>query len=444
MIPTPICDFVRDYAAGNPVRAHMPGHKGKGALEALDITEISGADDLFHPQGIIARSEEIASRLFGCPTWYSTEGSSLCIRAMLHLAMTRQRSSRPWVLAGRNAHKAFVNAAILLDFAITWLYPRAEDSFLSCTVSPEDVEAALAHADTMPFAVYLTSPDYLGSTADIAAIAAVCHRYGVPLVVDNAHGAYLRFLQPSQHPMDLGADLCCDSAHKTLPVLTGGAYLHISPALCAQLAPRVKDSMALFGSTSPSYLILQSLDGCNPKLEALPEQLETFLPQAKQLKDALMQHGFILVGEEPLKITITPKPFGYTGEALGELLEEHGIVCEFSDPDHLVLMLTPENTPEELRRIREALCAIPQKPAIPSHPLPLQRAQVVCSPRQAAFAPHEQLPVEQCLGRILASAAVSCPPAIPIAICGERLDETAIARFRYYGISHCCVVRHDI
>ena len=113
-------------------------------------------------------------------------------------------------------------------------------------------------------AFYLTSPDYLGGMQDIAALSAVCDAHGVPLLVDNAHGAYLRFLPGgSRHPIDLGAAACCDSGHKTLPVLTGGAYLHLGPKAPVQEESTVRSALALFGSTSPSYLILQSLDACN-------------------------------------------------------------------------------------------------------------------------------------------------------------------------------------
>ena len=102
--------------------------------------------------------------------------------------------------------------------------------------------------------MYVTSPDYLGGQSDVAALAEVSHRHGVPLLADNAHGAYLRFLSPSRHPMDLGADLCCDSAHKTLPVLTGGAYLHVGRAAPEPFRENARRALALFGSTSPSYL----------------------------------------------------------------------------------------------------------------------------------------------------------------------------------------------
>lgn len=437
MISTPVCDFVRDYAASAPVRLHMPGHKGRGPLgcESLDITEIRGADDLYHPEGILARSEENASRLFDCRTVYSAEGSSLAIRAMLYLAYTRS-GCKGRCLAGRNAHKSFLHTAVLLDFPISWLW--AGDSYLSCPVTAETVEAAILAEKEKPFAVYLTSPDYLGNLAPVGEIASVCHRHGVPLLVDNAHGAYLKFLPRSLHPMDLGADLCSDSAHKTLPVLTGGAYLHMGPDWTTEEA---KAAMALFGSTSPSWLILQSLDGANPAMERLPGDIAALAPHIAALKGALLAHGFALVGAEPLKITVHAAKFGYSGEEMAEILEKQGIFCEFADGDFLVFMLTPRNTPEELDRLRAALCALPRGVRQEEPPIALARPKAACTPRQAAFAPRETIPVENSLGRILALANVSCPPAVPIVMCGEEIDEAAREALCRCGIEEVTVIK---
>ena len=415
----------------------MPGHKGRGILgcESLDITEIRGADDLYHPEGILARSEENASRLFGCRTVYSAEGSSLAIRAMLYLAYTRS-GCKGRCLAGRNAHKSFLHTAVLLDFPISWLW--AGDSYLSCPVTAETVEAAILAEKEKPFAGCLTSPDYLGNLAPVGEIASVCHRHGVPLLVDNAHGAYLKFLPRSLHPMDLGADLCSDSAHKTLPVLTGGAYLHMGPDWTAEEA---KAAMALFGSTSPSWLILQSLDGANPAMERLPGDIAALAPHIAALKGALLAHGFALVGAEPLKITVHAAKFGYSGEEMAEILEKQGIFCEFADGDFLVFMLTPRNTPEELDRLRAALCALPRGVRQEEPPIALARPKAACTPRQAAFAPRETIPVENSLGRILALANVSCPPAVPIVMCGEEIDEAAREALCRCGIEEVTVIK---
>ena len=442
---SPICEFVSRYAASDPLRLHMPGHKGASFLgmEAIDITEIDGADSLFEAHGIIQKSEENASKLFGCPTFYSTEGSSLCIRAMLYLCMlyTKQEGKKPLIAAARNVHSTFIRAAAMLDFNIHWLYGNQKDGYLSCVIEPQQLEDWLDSEENPPVAVYLTSPDYLGNVADIRRISQICRKNGVLLIVDNAHGAYLRFLPHSEHPIDLGADLCCDSAHKTLPVLTGGAYLHISnhaPKLFTECA---KQALAMFGSTSPSYLILQSLDAVNQYLfRAYPELLSTFLLSKNQAKAELVTHGYSFIGCEPLKLTIDCKAYGYTGFELAQYLKDANIYVEFSDPDYLVLMLTPGIGIDGLQTLKAALTAIPRQPAMKGAlPTPAIGKQII-TPRQAAFCPCETVPVADSLGRILASPSVGCPPAVPIIICGEQIDQHTIECFQYYGIETCCVI----
>ena len=222
---TPISDFVKKYARNGFSRFHMPGHKGKKILgcEKIDITEIDGADVLSTAAGIIGESENNASSLFKTAhTFYTTEGSSTAICAMLALSGGKK------ILAARNIHKAFIHACALLDYDVEWLMPQTPENILSCEISGKLVEAKLASMPEKPSAVYITSPDYLGNIQDIPGIADVCKKHNIPLLVDNAHGAYLGFLKKSLHPIHLGATVCCDSAHKTLPVLTGGAYLHIA------------------------------------------------------------------------------------------------------------------------------------------------------------------------------------------------------------------------
>ena len=441
---TPICEFVTRYAASDPLRLHMPGHKGTSFLgmEAIDITEIEGADSLFEAHGIIRESEENASKLFGCPTFYSTEGSSLCIRAMLYLCVlyAKQEGKKPLIAAARNVHSTFIQAAAMLDFDIHWLYGNRKDGYLSCVIDPGWLEHWLDTEENLPVAMYLTSPDYLGNIADIRSISQICHRHGILLIVDNAHGAYLKFLPHSEHPIDLGADLCCDSAHKTLPVLTGGAYLHISDYAPQLFTSLVKQALSMFGSTSPSYLILQSLDAVNQYLlHVYPALLKTFLPTCSRFKTELAAYGYSFVGNEPLKLTINCKSYGYTGTELAHHLKEANIHVEFSDPDYLVLMLTPEIGNDGLQRLKTALTVLPRRSAITgSSPAPAIEKSII-TPRQAAFSQCETLPVANSLGRILASPSVGCPPAVPIIVCGEQIDQHTIACFQYYGIETCCV-----
>ena len=436
---TPIDDFVKKYIEQNPLRLHMPGHKGKADMGA-DITEVGGADSLYEAAGIILESEQTAGTLFGCRTFYSTEGSSHCIRAMLQLACLHaaEAERRPVVLAGRNAHRAFITAAALLDFDLHWLYGK-DEGYLSCNIDARVVETAIL--ETHPTALYLTSPDYLGNRTDIASIAAVCRKHGVLLLVDNAHGAYLKFLPERLHPMDLGADMCCDSAHKTLPVLTGGAYLHIRPDAPAMLAGEARRALGLFGSTSPSYLILRSLDRANLYLSAHRERLSAFLPKVEACRKMLEKQGFCMIGDEPLKLTVNAKKAGYSGIALAQILEKKNIVCEFADPDYLVLMVTPETGEEGLRCLVDAFSAVERRPEIDLRPPMPGRAERVCSVRTAMFSPREEIATEEAEGRILAAENMGCPPAVPILVAGERIDKAACKCFEYYGIESVAVLR---
>lgn len=430
---TPVADFVQRYAKAGTARLHMPGHKGRCFLgcEPWDITEIHGADALYEAEGILAESEQNAAALFGSQrTCYSTEGSSQCIRAMLYLAVAASGSHT--VVAARNVHRAFVSAAALLDLEIRWLWPEESRSLCGCPISPAQLEETLNSLPEPPAAVYLTSPDYLGGMAEIPALAQVCHQHGTLLLVDNAHGAYLRFLQPSLHPLDLGADLCCDSAHKTLPVLTGGAYLHLSLAAPAQLAPLAKSALGLFGSTSPSYLTLASLDLCNRYLaEGYPQRLAEAVKRLAELREKLTAAGWRVEPSDPLRVTVAA-PRGVTGQELAGQLRRQGAECEYADRDFLVLMATPENTPEELAQAAAALGQCPGEANPPQ--LPLARGERACSIRQAAFAPRETVDAAHSLGRVCGLPTVGCPPAIPIAVSGERITPEALALFAYYGI----------
>ncbi|MBO4915051.1 MAG: GNAT family N-acetyltransferase [Oscillospiraceae bacterium] len=448
---TPICDFVRDYAEKKPLRFHMPGHKGIGSadMEELDITEVPGADVLYSARGIIAESEANASAIFGSArTLYSVEGSSLCIRTMLYLARlwAEENGRAPLVLAGRNAHKTFLSAVALLDMDVEWLFSESEgQGIVSCLVTAEGLERRLAELSQKPAAVYITSPDYLGCRADIASLAEVCRRHGILLLVDNAHGAYLKFMSTSEHPLDLGADLCCDSAHKTLPVLTGGAYLHLSKSAPNLLCEAAERALALFASTSPSYLTLQSIDAANAVLsDNYVNNVMSTYRQASSLFDSLRDAGWELVGNEPFKLTLRTKPRGYTGVEVAELLGGENIVCEFADDDHIVFMFTASTPAQDFELLSDALLKLAPRRPLTSEPPILCKLIRRLSPREAMLAPSETLPIDEAQGRILASPCVSCPPAVPILVCGEQIDADAVRAFCYYGVERVEVVRERI
>lgn len=439
---TPIVSFLKSYQEKSPVRMHMPGHKGAGILgfEGMDLTEIYGADELFAAEGIIKESEQNASSLFGCPTYYSTQGSTLCIQTMCTILCqdAKSKGKKPKILAGRNAHRSFIHAAALLDFDIEWLYGNSD--YLSCKIHAEDLEKAII--ESHPTAVYLTNPDYLGNLLDIKSLASVCKKHNVLLAIDNAHGAYLRFLEQSLHPIDLGADLCCDSAHKTLPVLTGGAYLHLSDSLNQVWGNNVKHFMEYFSSTSPSYLIMASLDAANDVLDrTFRNSLSECVRSIDLLKNTLVQHGYMILSGEPMKITIATKEFGYTGNEIANLLMECDIYPEFYDSDYIVLMPSPYNTKDDLKRLETCLCGIERKPLLINKPPKLEQSKKAMNVRQALFSSSITLDVSKSLGQVCSSVTVSCPPAILPVIPGEVISESSIEVMKYYGIETVRVVK---
>lgn len=518
---TPVYDFVQSYIQNNPARFHMPGHKGKSFLgcEPGDITEVFGADVLSESQGIIGASQKNACTLFGTgATYYSTEGSSLSIKAMLAAAWMawkeerqkekqnvkrkekqnveqneiqdkkqkerqhgdfcdRNDGRRPWVLAARNIHRAMIDGCALLDLEVQFIPWKEQMGICSTVVESSMVREILSTVEEKPIGVYLTSPDYLGMQSDIASIAKVCREYHVPLLVDNAHGSYLAFLQENRHPIALGADMCCDSAHKTLPVLTGGGYLHVSKTGVRKYGGYIRKAMTLFGSTSPSYLILQSLDLCNRYLaEHYREKLEQCVCRLEQLRQQMRSEGIPVLSGEPLKLVIDAGECGCSGYEISQEMREgkwrdseghcRGIECEYADDRFVVLMVTPENSYGELECLESWLqhTRWKQKKGLQQKTLLQQNEQLQqtnalqkktvlqqikpfqgktvqrMTIRQAVFSASEMVPVENAVGRILAQETVSCPPAIPIGISGEEITPEMAEVFRFYGIEKVAVV----
>ena len=429
--------FAEDYAASGISRLHMPGHKGCKihGLEPLDLTEIKGADSLFESEGVIAQGERRTAEIFGArTTCWSAEGSSLCIKAALGLAV-RHFGRRITVAAPRNCHRAFISACVLLDIDVKWIFPESGSARLcECGAAPEAVEKALAGGGVD--AVYITSPDYLGGISDIGGISRVCKKHGALLICDNAHGAYLKFVGEGLHPLDLGADIVCESAHKTLPVYTGGAYLHIAKSAPANFDELAKPAMVLFGSTSPSYLIMGSLDRCTDLLEGdLPKMLRACCERTARTKKLLAERGISDISREAMKITIDAVKLGYTGVQLAEMMRRSKMECEYADAEVVVLMLSPYNPERDFERIESFFSGLELREplAIPCPPEPL-RPEKVMSLRQAELSRAERIDVEKAEGRVCARSAMSCQPSVAAVMGGEKISAEAIKILKRYSI----------
>lgn len=441
---TPVYNFLKQYAESGTVRAHMPGHKGRLPHEALrelsrfDITEIAGADSLFEADGILAEAERNTASLYGSgETCFLTGGSTLGIQTMLACTC----SPGDTVIAARNAHKAFINTCALLGLNVRWILPDCRDSFgVSGTVTPGQIEKALTEGGAK--AVYITSPDYLGFLCDVKAIADICRRYNVPLLVDNAHGAHLKFGQEDRHPVTLGASMCCDSAHKTLPVLTGGAYLHIAKGFPVS-KEQVKEKAALFGSTSPSYLILLSLDLCSQYLsERGHEDFSALHETVNGLWKTAEKAGFSRPDGllDDTKLTLDGAEHALSGEALAAYFRREGIECEYAGERHVVFMLSPQNTSEDIAHFHKVLLHAPygkERFDIPDFSLPV----CVMPPREAVFAPFECVNLDDACGRTAAQTKITCPPGVPLVVAGEVIAKNVLKFLKNSGITAINVVK---
>lgn len=440
---TPVYDFLKKYSRSDFLRCHMPGHKGAEfcglapEIYSLDITEINGADSLFESDGIIAESERNMSSLYNTrATVFSAGGSTLCMQAMLYLIKKENRR----VFAVRNVHRAFLNASALLDIDVEWIMPDYSDSLLSGELCLASVEKLLSECESSA-CVYVTSPDYTGKLADIKALSEICHRYDARLLVDNAHGAHTAFFPQSLHPIALGADLCCDSAHKMLPALTGSALLHTSRE---EYAPLLKQAMSIFGSTSPSYLIMCSLDLCCDYIEKhIREDIRIGAERITALKNNL-SHLVSFADTEPFHITVKAQECGFNGLELADILRSFNVECEYADDSIVILLMAPVNTEKDYNMLENALEKALEKaerhtPAVRklSLPSPVKAMSI----REAVFAPSEEICVDSAENRICASVKVPCPPAVPIAISGELITREHIKIFNRYGIFTVNVVK---
>ena len=454
----PIKKFVENYVGKKSIRLHMPGHKGQFGYEE-DITEIPGADSLYMADGIIAESESKTADLFGArKTCYGTEGASQIIKAMCFMAIKKyyenkgMLAKKPIILAARNAHKSFIHASALLEFDIKWMYPEKQEgrySICSCNITPERLESYIDELQGEEYldrvaAVYITSPDYLGNMLDVEGLARVAHERNLMLLCDNAHGSYLRFLKEDLHPLSLGADLVADSAHKTLPVLTGGAYLHISLKAPEGIEDSAKRAMLMFGSTSPSYPILKSLDELTEKInEADFARAEKYVGELKSILPCL--EG------EPFKITIPVYKLGMDGREVAEKLRRANMEPEYADPDYVVTMWSPYNKfPVEsiwFKRIVNELVE-GAKGSLEAEFADIGVKKLDCRPRvryqpyEVLYTSSETVDVDRgIIGRIAADSVAPCPPAILPVVVGEMIDEDVLEILKFYDVKKIDVLK---
>ena len=332
---------------------HTPGHKNNFFngydLLSLDYTELPMTDSLYEANGVIREAEKEVSRLYGSKdSFFSSGGNTLCIQAMIRMCAGKEDK----ILCDRLVHRSAVSAMALLGVKPIFI----KRNFKNGTAWDIDIEDLKEKIKKNPDvkAFYLTSPNYYGVMQDISLISSICKRRGIPVLVDNAHGSHLKFL--SSHPLDMGASLTADSAHKTLPVLTAGAFLHINEE---KFKASAKSAMALFGSTSPSYPIMASMDIAAKWLFKNGEKEYKILAEkVKDLKKLAPCENFFLDGIDPIRITINCQEIGYTGYEMRKEFYKFKIEPEMCDKNFLVLIATPFNSEKDWNRLRLAVKSI--------------------------------------------------------------------------------------
>lgn len=437
-----LLEKLKNYTASDALPMHMPGHKRntdafpwlKALGGGLDITEIDGFDNLNEPEELFRELEIRAAKLWGakesiCLVNGSTGGVLTAVRAAL------ERGGE--LLTVRGSHKSVYHAAEIVGAGVHYLVPKIDPDFgIWSSVTAEEVAEALdAHPNVRLVAI--TSPTYEGVISDVRAIAGVCHARGVALLVDEAHGAHLGFGGFPESAVRCGADLVVQSLHKTLPCLTQTAILHVNGGLVDPAD--VRRNAAMFQSSSPSYLLTASIDGCVRYLEqegaAAAERwqslLEEFYESIRGLRNLRVlreKEGFF--ARDPSKLVVSAAGTDLDGAGLMQILrEQFHIELEMAHGDYIVAMTGMGDTPETLRRFSKALHAVDQmcrRTGLPAKAegfsLPEQRMPI----HKAVAAPGEFCPVAEAVGKVSGEYVWAYPPGTPLLVPGEMLDERTV------------------
>ncbi len=436
---TPLADALKAHVLRGRISFHTPGHKGGFApLSALtpayDLTELPDTGSLYDGGDAVERAEREAADAFGTAlTAFSAGGCSLCIWTMLSLAAERGRK----IVMARASHRSAVNAAAYLRLEVSWL----------TDLTPEGVDRALTESGAQ--SVFLTSPDYFGRLADVAGISRVCGCRGAALLVDNAHGSHLDAF--GLHPLALGADMAADSWHKTLPVLTGGACLHIAKdgLFGGTDAAALKQTMAMFGSTSPSFLVLHSMDLAREWWQREGKEAFSRLPRRlAPVFEAVRRAGLVFspgTPTDPARVVLDCH--GRDGRQAADRLREAGAEPEMADGSRVVLIPSPLHTDGQLDALARAIGEIHPQTLREAVPSPFSAEMPRRLPRramplwEAVLAPHETVSARESAGRIAGVSVCPCPPGVAAVAPGEIIDDEMASRLVRAGFAGLRVVR---
>lgn len=451
-----------EYGKSDFYPFHMPGHKRRCIFDfpnpySIDITEIEGFDNLHHAEGILKDSMEEAAKIYGSDKSYYLVNGSTCGILSAICGCTRSGGT---ILMARNCHKAAYHGTILHHLYPKYLYPEYLEKFgINGGILPEDVEHALK-ANAKIQAILIVSPTYDGIVSDVKKIADIAHKFGVPLIVDEAHGAHLTFADHDDREkrfpksaLECGADVVIESLHKTLPSLTQTAVLHIKSKLVNPV--NVERYLGMFQSSSPSYVFMASMEKCvrfmdvegREEMKRYEDRMIRFFESMKDLKvlkvlDWNVRKEKSVFDWDMSKVVVSTKQAGFGGEKLCKILgEDYHIEMEMSAPEYAVALTSLMDTEEGLGRLAAALKEIDQMAAKNqvvednerSLLAEIPRAVTVTSLAYALDCDGRKIPVEESNGKISQEFVYLYPPGIPILAPGERITEDILERIRWYG-----------
>lgn len=427
---------------------HMPGHKrnqirfGEGLPYGIDITEIEGFDDLHHADGIIKEAQQEAARLYGAEeTKFLVNGSTAGILSAV-LGCTKKGDQ---ILVARNCHKSVYHAIFLNELEPVYLWPGFSRQFqLNTEISVSAVKAALTKHSRIK-AVVIVSPTYDGVVSDIESIAEAVHERGIPLIVDEAHGAHFGF-HPyfPENALKKGADVVIHSLHKTLPSLTQTALLHMRGEYIDKR--RISSYLDMLQSSSPSYILMASIHECIRMLREEKEQLfEPYVRNLDTLRKNLqnLKHLKLVQTEhyDRSKLVISVRHTDMSGRELyRELLEKYHLQMEMAAGSYVLAMTSPGDTKEGFARLEQALFELDAAAGLrenvqeddiaklPENPVICTSAKVaLCGAKETTY-----LPVEKSEGMISLEYAYLYPPGCPMIVPGERISRECIKRLAGY------------
>ncbi|MET3700037.1 arginine/lysine/ornithine decarboxylase [Bacillus oleivorans] len=435
----PLYNALQRHIQTNPISFHVPGHKGgllyqeKSRLLAADVTEITGMDDLYHPSGILFESQKLLTDLYNSDqSLFLVNGSTVGNLAMIYGTC----SEGDVVLVQRNSHKSIIHGLMLAKVHPVFLEPEYEQEWgIAKGITANTLAEALKQYPEAK-AVILTYPNYYGMADPIEDLIQQAHAINIPVLVDEAHGAHFLGKEPfPRSALQGGADIVVQSAHKTLPSLTMGAYLHIREGLVN--VESIQQALSILQTSSPSYLIMASLDYARSYLGTFTmEDFQFWKTYKEHINECLVKiRGIDLYQNpytDPLKITIRLSN-GESGQMLQRLLEEQGIYPEFSDPANVLLifpLFKKEQETEALTyldllagTLKKISLHTIEKPRL--KPLIWSRGSQVKTPvitiSQAKAAEKKWVPLAEALGKVSGGMIIPYPPGIPLIMPGESI-----------------------